>query len=98
MNQSLKYLTWLRYAALAEGVSWLLLLFIAMPLKYMAGNPYPVKIIGMGHGVLFVLFVALLLMVLKSNLITKSLGTKVFIASFIPFAPFIVDKKLKHSM
>ena len=46
-----------RYIALAEGISFLILLFIAMPLKYLANMPEPVKLFGMMHGVLFVLFI-----------------------------------------
>ena len=46
----------LRLLGIAEGVSLLLLLFVAMPLKYMAGQPEPVKILGWIHGLLFVLF------------------------------------------
>ena len=88
---------WLRYTALMEGVSWLLLLFIAMPLKYMADNPYPVKVIGMGHGVLFIAFVIFLTIVLQQKAISNRLGAKVFIASFIPFGTFIVDGKLKRA-
>lgn len=85
----------LRYIALAEGVSWLALLFIAMPLKYMAGNPLAVKYVGMTHGLLFIALVVLLMLVLQERLISKSLGVKVFIASLVPFGTFVVDRKLK---
>ncbi|MBP8064293.1 MAG: DUF3817 domain-containing protein, partial [Acinetobacter sp.] len=50
----------LRFVGLLEGLSFLLLLFIAMPVKYMLGNPILVKYVGMGHGVLFVAFLAVL--------------------------------------
>lgn len=89
---------WLRYVALMEGVSWLLLLFIAMPVKYMMDNPYPVKVIGMGHGVLFIAFVALLTLVLRQKAISNAMGAKVFIASLIPFGTFMVDGKLKRDI
>jgi integral membrane protein len=91
----MKQMIWLRYLALFEGVSWLLLLFVAMPLKYMAGNPYPVKVVGMGHGLLFIAFVAVLVLVLNAKSISNAMGAKVFIASFIPFGTFIIDGKLK---
>ena len=45
----------LRVIGFWEGVSFLVLLLIAMPLKYIAGNPEPVSIVGMAHGVLFLL-------------------------------------------
>ncbi len=92
----MKSMIWLRYLALLEGISWLLLLFIAMPLKYMAGNPYPVKVVGMTHGLLFIAFVAALSIVLNRKTISTTLGAKVFVASFIPFGTFLVDGKLKR--
>jgi integral membrane protein len=93
----LKIVTWLRYVALFEGVSWLLLLFVAMPLKYMAGNPYPVKVVGMGHGVLFIALVVLLLLAAQRRMISNALSAKVFVASFIPFGTFVTDGRLKHN-
>ena len=50
----------LRLVGLIEGISFLLLLFIAMPVKYMMDNPVLVKYVGMGHGVLFILFLVVL--------------------------------------
>ena len=94
----MKSMIWLRYLALLEGVSWLMLLFIAMPLKYMAGNPYPVKVVGMTHGLLFIGFVIALTIVLNRKSISTALGAKVFIASFIPFGTFVVDGRLKHAI
>lgn len=83
----------LRLLALLEGISFLVLLGIAMPLKYYFDMPSPVKIIGMAHGVLFVLYTVNLLLVhlkFKWN-IGKTTGA--FIASFIPFGTFYADKK-----
>jgi integral membrane protein len=85
----------LRYTALLEGVSWLALLFIAMPIKYFGGNPIPVKYFGMGHGVLFVLLVMLIMDALSKEMIDKKLGATLFVASFIPFGTLFTDKKLK---
>jgi integral membrane protein len=48
----------LRFVGFVEGVSYLVLLFIAMPLKYWAGMPLAVRVVGMLHGVLFILFFA----------------------------------------
>ena len=94
----MKSMIWLRYLALLEGISWLMLLFIAMPLKYMGGNPYPVKVVGMTHGLLFIAFVVVLSTVLNRKSISTTLGAKVFVASFIPFGTFLVDGKLKHAI
>lgn len=49
---------YLRILGLIEGVSFLVLLLIAMPLKYLAGMPVAVRYVGMAHGLLFVLYVA----------------------------------------
>jgi len=83
----------LRIIAILEGISFLVLLGIAMPLKYLAGIPEVVRIVGMAHGVLFVLYVVLLIQVT----IEKSWSFKkfilAFIASFIPFGTFYADAK-----
>lgn len=84
-----------RRVALAEGISYLLLLFIAMPLKYWAGMPLAVKYTGWAHGVLFVLYGVCLIMAWQEQKWKFSKATLIFLASLLPFAPFIVDKKLK---
>jgi integral membrane protein len=85
--------TILRWAALFEGSSLLLLLFVAMPLKYYAGMAEAVKIVGPIHGILFLaFFVLLLLHAVKRELgIVKALIG--FIASFIPFGTFVFKAK-----
>ncbi len=90
-----KTFSWFRKIAFTEGISFLVLLFVAMPLKYFAGMPIAVTIIGGLHGVLFVaLAVAAYLVKDKYN---KSFawGLKVFIASIIPFGTFYMDKEWK---
>jgi len=86
----------LRYSALTEGVSWLMLLFIAMPLKYVWGDPSFVKVVGMAHGVLFIALVMLLIQTFIDEEINKKEAIKIFIASFIPFGTFITDKSLRE--
>jgi integral membrane protein len=86
----------LRKIGFAEGFSWLLLLFIAMPLKYLAGEPMPVRIVGWIHGLLFITYLFQLAVV---HYIYKW-GTKKtvygIIASFLPFGTWIFDKQLKR--
>ena len=53
----------LRVVALLEGISFLVLLLIAMPLKYYGGIPSVTQMVGMAHGVLFVAYVALVIIV-----------------------------------
>ena len=84
----------LRKVALAEAVSYLILLGIAMPLKYLAGQPSAVKITGMIHGVLFILFCGALLRVLLVSRWPFSRCALIFIASFIPLVPFFLDRKM----
>lgn len=85
----------LRMAGIAEGISFVTLLFIAMPAKYIAGNPGLVWYIGWVHGLLFLLYI-LALITVKINLEWKFKRTVVaFFASLIPFGTFIMDKSLR---
>jgi integral membrane protein len=82
-----------RIVALLEGISYILLLFIAVPIKYIQGNPEYVKLLGMPHGLLFVAYVVLAIVIgmeLKWNMKTMFI---VLIASILPFGTFYVDKK-----
>ncbi|WP_053991093.1 DUF3817 domain-containing protein [Mangrovimonas sp. TPBH4] len=83
-----------RVIAFLEGLSYILLLFIAVPIKYFGDDPQFVKLLGMPHGLLFIAYI-ILAVILGSKLQwnNKTLG-KVLIASILPFATFVVDKKL----
>ncbi|MGJ8759520.1 MAG: DUF3817 domain-containing protein [Polaribacter sp.] len=82
-----------RIVSILEGVSYLLLLFIATPIKYLQDDPSYVKMLGMPHGILFMLYVVLAIVIKKEmNWKNKTLGM-VLIASVIPFGTFYVDKK-----
>ena len=83
----------LRIVAILEGISFLVLLGIAMPLKYLAGIPEPVRVVGMAHGVLFVLYVILLIQVAIEKSWSFKKFVLAFIASFIPFGTFYADAK-----
>ncbi|MFC6053053.1 hypothetical protein A6M14_11685 [Acinetobacter sp. Ac_877] len=85
----------LRFVGVLEGISFLLLLFIAMPVKYMLDNPILVKYVGMGHGVLFVLFLAVLFVVCEKQKWSIKMFILGLIASILPFGPFVFDRKLK---
>jgi integral membrane protein len=88
-------LKWLRHVGRAEGISLLLLLFIAMPLKYIWNQPGAVKIIGWIHGALFVLFMLMALRVYdQRGWSFKKLATA-FLAAFLPFGTFVFDRQLK---
>ena len=80
---------------LAEGTSFLLLLLIAMPLKYIAHIPGPVKIMGWIHGLLFVLYIVALINVRLSFKWSFGRLLVAFIASLLPFGTFILDARLR---
>lgn len=86
----------LRVVGLLEGLSFLLLLFIAMPMKYMFDNPVLVKYVGMGHGVLFILFLIVLFAVCEKQKWSITIFLMGLAASILPFGPFVFDRKLKH--
>ena len=80
---------------MAEGVSFLLLLGVAMPLKYFAGMPMAVTIVGGLHGLLFVSFIILAYYVKDSYKKDGMWMLKAFIASILPFGTFVMDKQWK---
>lgn len=84
-----------RKVAFAEGVSYILLLFIAMPLKYFFDMPAFVKYVGWAHGVLFIAYVACLLMCWQKYKWSFSRVVFFFVASLLPFVPFYVERQLK---
>ncbi|MDQ5980180.1 MAG: hypothetical protein QG602_3155 [Verrucomicrobiota bacterium] len=84
----------LRVIGFWEGVSFLVLLGIAMPLKYVWDEPGAVRVVGMAHGILFVLYVgAAIQAALEHNWNGKRTGL-VLLASLLPAGPFVVDAKL----
>ena len=84
-----------RFVALAEGWSFLFLLVVAMPLKYMAHYPMPVKIGGWIHGLLFVVYGFTLIQVWADCNWKFSKVLVAFLVSFLPFGTFWLDAKLK---
>ena len=83
-----------RLISLIEGISFLILLFIAMPLKYLAEIPLAVKIVGMTHGILFILFIIALVMAYKKYSWNNSLTFKLFVYSVIPFGFILIEKTI----
>ncbi|MCK6650563.1 MAG: DUF3817 domain-containing protein [Bacteroidia bacterium] len=86
-----------RMVALLEGISFILLVGIAMPLKYLYDMPTANKVIGMLHGMLFVAYVFYLYQVQLERKWDLKKITYAFIASLLPFGTFVLDAKiLKH--
>lgn len=90
-----KELKMLRVTGILEGISYLLLLFIAMPLKYFADMPAAVKYTGWAHGLLFILFIAGAAWVAFRQQWRMLKMVEAFVASLLPFGTFIFDRKLK---
>jgi integral membrane protein len=86
-----------RIIALLEGISYILLLFVAVPIKYFMDDPQYVKMLGMPHGLLFIAYIVLAIMVGSELKWNKSTLFKVLIASVIPFGTFYIDKKYLKS-
>lgn len=84
-----------RLIGVLEGISYLILLCIAMPLKYFAGFPHAVKYFGWAHGVLFVLFGIYLIKVWIDYKWSFKKSALAFVASLLPFGTFVLDSKLK---
>jgi integral membrane protein len=86
-----------RIISFLEGISYLLLLFIAVPLKYFNGQEYLVKILGMPHGILFILYI-LISIILKNKMNWSIRQTiEIMIGSIIPFGTFYIDYKYLKS-
>jgi len=77
-----------------EGISLLLLLFVAMPLKYMYDKPEMVRMVGMAHGLLFIGYIVLASMLKMEENWSLKKFLIVCVASVIPFGTFYVEKKI----
>ena len=78
-----------------EGISYLVLLLIAMPLKYAANMPLAVRIVGGIHGALFIAFMICMYLVYDQYNMTIKWMLKAFVSSIIPFGTFYMDKEWK---
>ncbi len=84
-----------RLVGILEGISYLLLLFIAMPMKYALDMPLAVKYTGWAHGVLFVAYgFTLLIAAVQLGWSFKKVILAGF-ASLVPFGPFWLDKRVR---
>ena len=88
------FLRRLRVLGTIEGVSTLVLFFVAMPLKYLAGMPLAVTIAGSIHGVLFIGLVSMFLIGADRVPIPRGLVVVGLLAAVVPFGPFVIDGRL----
>ena len=90
----LVYLSRLRMLGTVEGISTLVLFFIAMPLKYLADMPMAVRVAGSVHGILFVALAFMLIAAIRRVPISAGLAFAGICAAVVPFGPFIFDRYL----
>lgn len=90
MNITLKTF---RVISLLEALSFVILLLVAMPIKYILGNPELVRIVGMAHGILFVLYIIGALLFKKKLNWSNQILVVVILCSIIPLGPLYVDRK-----
>ena len=88
----------LRVVAFLEGSSFVLLLFVAMPLKYLAGLPMAVRIAGSIHGALFLLFIVALYRAARVREWPRRRSVTAFVASILPFGTFLFDASLRREL
>jgi integral membrane protein len=86
----------LRLLGMIEGASFIVLLGIAMPLKYALDYPMAVRVVGLVHGILFVLFTVALFHVWQTRPWTTGRAALVFLAALLPFGPFVIDRRLRE--
>jgi integral membrane protein len=91
-----KNLNRFRWIGLAEGTSFLLLLGIAMPLKYVFDMPLAVKYTGWAHGVLFIAYLVSVILCVFYFRKPILFGLSAVVASLVPFGPFILDRFYKN--
>lgn len=93
MNQQLSAIRFVRRTGFIEGISAIVLFFIAMPLKYGFAMPLAVKYVGWVHGILFILFmVAIARMRMAAQWPLQQVGIA-FLASLVPFGTFWADAR-----
>ena len=89
-------MSFLRFVSLLEGVSFLLLLLVAMPLKYVWGVPLAVKWVGWAHGILFITLGAAVLLAMVRAALPFKTACVVGVASLLPAGPFFADRLLRR--
>ena len=80
-----------------EGTSYVVLLFIAMPLKYGFDMPLAVKYVGWAHGVLFMAYIVFEALAALEQKWTVTFSAAAFLASLIPFGTFVLDWQLRKN-
>ena len=82
----------LNIIAWIEGISYLVLLFVAMPMKYLADDPSLVRSVGMAHGVLFVLFTVVVYQAMNEYGWSRRRALRAWLTAFLPFGMILLDR------
>lgn len=85
--------TFFRVVSFLEGTSYILLLFVAVPVKYWMNDPQYVKLLGMPHGLLFVGYLVLAFLLKSEMKWSIKNFSVILLASILPFGTFYIDKK-----
>ena len=93
----MRFLQTLRVLSMIEGISTLILFFVAMPLKYAAGMPMAVTIAGTIHGVLFTALALMLLVGIRQVPLPVSVAATGLVAAVLPGGPFLFDRQLRRA-
>ena len=88
----------LRVLGALEGISFLVLLGVAMPLKYVAGIPLAVRVVGTAHGILFILYLVAVAQVAYRNRWSFKRIVEAIVAALYPFGTFLFDRKLRDEI
>ena len=87
-----------RVVAFLEGVSFLVLLGIAMPLKYLAGIPIAVRVVGLIHGLLFVVYVVIAATLVLRRRWTVGRAVEALALGLVPFGTFVLDRSIRREL
>ncbi len=82
-----------RIISILEGISYLALFSVTMPLKYLADIPQPNKFVGYAHGILFIAYILIAILFWFQKKWSFKRGFILLVASLLPFATFYVDEK-----
>jgi integral membrane protein len=96
LASKIKWLKRFRTISIFEGISFLVLLFVAMPMKYVMDMPMAVTVVGWIHGVLFVLYIYIIFPTAKKMGWTFRKTLFGLVASILPFGPFLFDRNLRQ--
>ncbi|BAV64253.1 hypothetical protein SCLO_1012130 [Sphingobium cloacae] len=85
-----------RIVALIEGITTVLLFLVAMPLKYLAGQPLLVPPVGWMHGLAFIAYVVTMMLALPGRRTGVFGWLRTFAAALVPFGTFLNDRWVKQ--